>query len=328
MPSVQMTRVAGTDELEVALAAVREAARLCQRVQRTLGYGVLTKGDRSPVTVADYGSQALICRALRAALPHDPIVAEEDAEHLRSSNGHAVAGEVARHVQAVRPGATEDEVLSWIDEGSGTLSDERFWILDPIDGTKGFLGQRQYAIALALLDRGQVRLGVLGCPNLAGGALFAAARGKGATFQRLSEPATGVRMRVSRMRDLAGARRCESVESGHSAHGIGHRLAACLGIRSEPVRMDSQAKYAVVAGGQAELYLRLPISRSYREKIWDHAAGALLLTEAGGQVTDVCGQPLDFSCGTTLSRNRGIVATNGIMHAKVIEALTEMCDDA
>ena len=87
--------------------------------------------------------------------------------------------------------------------------------------------------------------------------------------------------------------------------------------------MDSQAKYGVVARGEAGLYLRVPSSSEphYREKIWDHAAGAIIAEEAGGRVTDIFGAPLDFSSGIRLERNSGVVVTNGRLHDIILQAL-------
>ena len=96
---------------------------------------------------------------------------------------------------------------------------------------------------------------------------------------------------------------CESVESSHSAHKDVQRAVEHLGIAAERKRLDSQAKYAVLARGDAEIYMRLPTRKDYVERIWDHAAGALLLTEAGGKVTDCAGKELDFSHGKGLENN-------------------------
>ena len=71
----------------------------------------------------------------------------------------------------------------------------------------------------------------------------------------------------------------------------------------------------------ADVYLRLPTRADYREKIWDHAAGALIVTEAGGRVTDVDGRPLDFTRGSSLLDNRGVLATNGLLHDRVLKAI-------
>jgi 3'(2'), 5'-bisphosphate nucleotidase len=87
--------------------------------------------------------------------------------------------------------------------------------------------------------------------------------------------------------------------------------------------LDSQAKYMLLAAGQGELYLRLlsPKQPDYREKIWDQAAGSLIIEEAGGQVTDLAGQPLDFIAGRTLANNRGILASNRLLHSAALAAL-------
>jgi 3'(2'), 5'-bisphosphate nucleotidase len=85
--------------------------------------------------------------------------------------------------------------------------------------------------------------------------------------------------------------------------------------------MDSQAKYGVVARGEAEIYLRMPTRADYHEKIWDHAAGALIVQEAGGTVTDIHGRPLEFHHGRELSANRGVIVSNRLLHARVLETL-------
>ena len=119
----------------------------------------------------------------------------------------------------------------------------------------------------------------------------------------------------------ANARFCESVEAAHSAHGAAAQIAARLGISAEPVRLDSQAKYGVVARGEADIYLRLPTKADYFEQIWDHAGGVLVVEEAGGKVTDVTGEPLDFTHGRQLKQNRGVIVSNGRLHAMVLEAV-------
>jgi len=98
-------------------------------------------------------------------------------------------------------------------------------------------------------------------------------------------------------------------------------VATSLGIAHEPVRIDSQCKYGAVARGEASIYLRLPTDPNRREKIWDHAAGAVVVEEAGGRVSDMTGKPLDFSRGRQLEENMGVVATNGKLHQDVINAI-------
>ena len=114
----------------------------------------------------------------------------------------------------------------------------------------------------------------------------------------------------------------ESVEAAHSDRPQQEAIAKFLGLTRTPIRMDSQAKYGAVARGDADLYLRIPLPQdsSRRENIWDHAAGAIIVCEAGGQVTDLDGQALDFSLGAKLTQNRGIVASNGSIHERVLKA--------
>jgi 3'(2'), 5'-bisphosphate nucleotidase len=85
--------------------------------------------------------------------------------------------------------------------------------------------------------------------------------------------------------------------------------------------MDSQAKYALVARGDASYYLRLPAAGRRLENIWDHAAGCLVVQEAGGKVTDLRGRPLDFRHGRRLTGNTGILASSGSIHDTVLDAL-------
>jgi 3'(2'), 5'-bisphosphate nucleotidase len=317
-------------ERRIAIEAVREASTLCRAVQAEISPDVLAKKDKSPVTVADFGSQALVCKRLAEAFPNDPVIAEEDSADLAKPENELLLQGVTRHVRSIHPGADPAAIRSWIDHGGATTSAARFWTLDPIDGTKGFLRKEQYAVALGLLVNGRVDVAALACPNLphAGGtgAILVAVRGQGAFACPLDDGPNGKEepIRVSSTHVAAGARFCESVESGHSAHGDSDKIASMLGITAEPIRLDSQAKYGVVARGEAELYLRMPTRADYREKIWDHAAGTLIVEEAGGRVTDIDGKPLDFGRGRELSQNRGVVVGNGPLLDAVLGAIRSL----
>ncbi|OQX13191.1 MAG: 3'(2'),5'-bisphosphate nucleotidase [Desulfobacteraceae bacterium IS3] len=316
-------------ELKTALAAVRKASLLCRRVQTNiLKSQVIEKQDHSPVTVADFGSQAVISLELLAAFPNDAIVGEEDAAILRENSALRLA--VSELVKEQISTADASQIPDAIDFcAQDTDFTKRFWTVDPVDGTKGFLRGGQYAVALALAEKGEIVIGVLGCPNFqtqgqnAKGCLFYAVRGQGA-FVQTSEGGNTRRISVDAITDPAQARFCESVEEAHSSHQDHQRIAAGLGITAPSVRMDSQAKYAAVACGQASVYLRLPKSRSYREKIWDHAAGAIVITEAGGKVTDFQGKALDFSPGRKLENNAGILASNGHLHEKALQIISDL----
>lgn len=307
---------------------MRAAARICVDVQKRLVTAdTLEKRDKSPVTVADFASQAVVCALLAKSLPGDRVVGEEDAADLRTDANAGLRAAVVERVESQLEGTRgEKAVLDAIDLGGAAAEGDRYWTLDPIDGTKGFLRGEQYAVALGLIEGGQVTLGILGCPNLpygAGtGALFVGGHGVAARGYSLSDAgAVGDEIRVAEPASIAAARFCESVESGHSDQGQSQEIATRLGISTEPYRIDSQCKYAAVARGDASIYLRLPTRKDYREKIWDHAAGKAVVEAAGGRVTDVDGRDLDFTHGRTLDRNRGIIATSGAIHEQVLEAV-------
>ena len=314
-------------ERAIAVEAVRAASLVCRAVRRDFDDRLaLAKDDRSPVTVADLAAQIVVSLALAEAFPGDPLVGEEDAQQVRADAGIAMA--VARALDAVHPGIDAGTMEAALERGSGAGGGgRRWWTLDPVDGTKGFLRNEQYAVALALVENGTPLVAVLGCPNLPSsdgasvGCLFVAERDGGAWEMSLDDPQAPLRrIHVAGEPDVTRARYAESVEAAHSAQGEAAAIAALLGIATPPVRMDSQAKYAVVARGEASVYLRIPRG-GYKENIWDHAAGLLVVEEAGGIVTDVDGRSLDLTTGRRLTANRGIVATPAIIHAAVIDAV-------
>jgi len=319
-------------EVVTALQAVKKASSLCQKVRMDLvGRESILKSDRSPVTIADYGSQAIVCKLIRERFPDDTIIAEEDSEELRRADRSRILEQVTNYVNTFLRVSSSAEVCSWIDYSSDSATD-RFWALDPIDGTKGFLRGDQYAVALALIEKGVVKLGILGCPNLyvdvrqpmgERGCLFVALRGKGSVQMDMN----GLKRRsisVSKVKNPSEAIITESVEPDHADHLFHQRLAKELNISNPSLRMDSQAKYGIVARGEATLYLRVPspAEPGYKENIWDHAAGAIVAEEAGGRVTDILGRPLDFLCGIKMEKNDGILVSNGILHDVVLKALT------
>jgi 3'(2'), 5'-bisphosphate nucleotidase len=318
-------------EVITAIRATIMAAELCQRVRKDLAGGEsILKGDRSPVTIADFGSQAIICKLIKEKFPNDIVVAEEDSAELRKPGRSKVLEQVTRYVGSLVPEASPERVCSWIDYSSQTLQ-KRFWTLDPIDGTKGFLRGDQYAIAFALIEEQVVKFGLMACPNLyldkdqpqgKRGCLFLAMRGKG-SFQMDLQGGNKQPLSVSKTETPSEALFTESVEPDHADHLFHQRLARRLNIAKPSLRMDSQAKYGIVARGEATLYLRVPSPSEpgYKENIWDHAAGSIIAEEAGGKVTDTLGNPLDFSSGIKMKKNHGILVTNGILHDVVLNAL-------
>jgi HAL2 family 3'(2'),5'-bisphosphate nucleotidase len=325
--------------INFAIQTTRAAVQLVRQVQTELVTPALTKEDRSPVTVADFACQALVAHLLSESFPETPLVAEESASALQKpgaeKNLALVTGFVQRalgskNLQAV----SSEQVCEWIDRGQAERA-SLFWTLDPIDGTKGFLRGDQYAVALALVQNGVVEIGVLGCPNLVNadtpdlagpGTLVIAARGQGAWYSALDRQTGWTQLHVSTRSKPAEAHLLRSFESGHTNVDQIGLFARAMGIQADPVLMDSQAKYAVLSAGKGDLLLRLLSSsqQDYREKIWDQAAGSLVLEEAGGRITDLDGKPLDFSTGRSLVHNRGVLASNGMLHAPALAALKQI----
>jgi len=253
---------------------------------------------------------------------------------LHAAEQSDLRAQLVQQLKPVWPDVRQDEVLAAIDIG-GQPTAESFWTLDPIDGTKGFLRQGQYAISLAYLCQGKVELGVLGCPNLSAdwerpfddpdphGLIVYAKRGGGCWAVPAANGGArplGVMCSASQGTTL---RVCESQEAAHSDQALTARIATLLG-GATPVRLDSQAKYAVVARGQADAYLRIPRSSGYEENIWDHAAGMLVATEAGASVSDIIGNALDFTTGKTLARNRGILCASPAWHQRILGAINSL----
>lgn len=363
-----------SQELEVAVKAVHMACLLCRRVQESLIFQrnvhVQSKDDDSPVTVADWSVQATVSWVLSEAFGSEnvSIVAEEDVEALSKTNSAGLLNAVTKTVNeslaeapnfGIRSPAmplNTSEVLEAISRCNSTGGPTgRFWVLDPVDGTLGFVRGDQYAVALALIEDGEPVLGVLGCPNYPmkkewlsyqngyhrivsrltsaswdkGCVIYARKGSGGAWMQPLLQkekkyvwPNSARQINVSTIDNPALATFCEPVEKANSSHSFTAGLAYSVGVRNQPLRVYSMVKYAAIARGDAEIFMKFARA-GYKEKIWDHAAGVVIIQEAGGVVTDAGGHPLCFSKGMFLEGlDRGIIASSGAtLHEKIIRAV-------
>ncbi|CAA0825113.1 PAP-specific phosphatase HAL2-like [Striga hermonthica] len=363
-----------SEELEVAVKAVHMACLLCRGVQASFladsnGH-VQSKDDDSPVTVADWSVQATVSYILFSSLgPHNvSILAEEEAHHISKPESLPLLTAITDTVNKCLaqsasfglkppPGfLTPSNIIEAIGRCTSAGGPTgRFWVLDPIDGTLGFLRGDQYAVALSLIENGVPVVGVLGCPNypvdkrwlgyssgyrrivslIASGSrdegcVIYARRGGGGSWMQplvgqgreLVWPGRASQVLVSRVDDPGLATLCEPVEKGNSSHSFMAGLAHSVGLRNQPLRVYSMVKYAAVARGDAEIFMKFARS-GYKEKIWDHAAGVVIIQEAGGVVTDAGGRPLCFSKGKFLEGlDRGIIACSGDrLHDKIIRAV-------
>jgi 3'(2'), 5'-bisphosphate nucleotidase len=314
--------------IDVARRAARLASRVClATLERGSGApGSMSKGALGPVTIADYGSQAVILSEVASVFPDHRILAEEGSEHLAEhadDHGVQVITEIVGSV--LDAPVTFDDVCRWIDHPGGDA--EYTWAVDPIDGTKGFLRGDQFAVAIGILREGIPIAGVLACPRYAVGGdtglLFSAGPDLGSTV----EPITGgspIRVGVSPVEDHGAIRVLGSVEAAHGDPELVRAMIDRGGLGGGMVRLDSQVKYAAVAAGEAEIYLRPRSRPDYRENVWDHAAGVAVVEHAGGRVTDLDGRVLDFRHGRRLEENRGVLATNGAVHDLMLDVLSEL----
>ena len=222
-------------------------------------HAVQSKTDQSPVTEADVRAEAIILSQLRAITPEVPIVAEEAV----------AAGQV--------PSVGAD-----------------FWLVDPLDGTKEFIGRNgEFTVNIARVHEGVPVLGVVFAPAL--GRLFAGAQGFGA-FVEDSAGRRAIRCRVTPEEGL-------TVVASRS-HGDAVALDAYLAGRkvASLVSAGSSLKLCLIAAGEADLYPRLG-----RTMEWDIAAGHAVLLAAGGRLTDIAGNPLRY--GKPQFENPHFVAT-------------------
>lgn len=235
--------------LDIALVAARDAGSAILAIYAT-DFTVAQKSDRSPVTPADVQAETAILHRLEAATPMIPVVSEE------------------------RVGQ----------DGLPPLSQGRFWLVDPLDGTREFIGKNgEFTVNIALIEAGRPLLGVVGVP--AQGLLYTGA-GPG-TARRID--AAGKSMPI----------RCRTCpEDGailvHSrSHGDAEALdkwAAASGIKVKGrLAAGSALKFCLVAEGSADLYPRLG-----RTMEWDTAAGQAVLEAAGGKVLQLDGRPLFY----------------------------------
>uniref|UniRef100_A0A1J3EAF1 Putative PAP-specific phosphatase, mitochondrial n=1 Tax=Noccaea caerulescens TaxID=107243 RepID=A0A1J3EAF1_NOCCA len=338
-------------ELEAAIDAVDRACRLCVDVKRSLFSSkekILEKNDQTPVTIADFGVQALVSLELSKLFPSIPLVAEEDSLFLRSNNlVSSVVSEVKAKASIGDNQLSDADVLEAIDRGGKDAytfcnKPATYWILDPIDGTRGFLkgDEALYVVGLALVVDNEIVLGVMGCPNWPGdysdgstGTLMLSHIGCGTWTKRLQVSGDWSRCFVDAcglvnearfcipesqtwdslpLSDLFGAR----IDSDDLEHKEILLLPTCCG---------SLCKYLMVASGRASVFLqRVKTQRTI--KSWDHAVGIICVHEAGGKVTDWEGDEINLEEDQSERRlifpAGGIVVSNGSLHHEILEMIS------
>ena len=327
--------------------ATKAATMGCELVQRvrddTKVRKVVEKADASPVTVADFGAQAVVSIVMsRQERANTRMIAEESANALEEDRKLAfavteVTNEVLeRHGEAP---VSVGDVVEAVHASDGSQSyfgehqEGAFWILDPIDGTRGFLhgGRCEYTLGLACVQDGQLEVGVMALPNTnrpksdAGetGVLMRSMRNGGTQWTEIEANGDSNHVgseknwrdtRVDTVDTLSMAALCvsdhESAVEWLQARGTSATLRLCCG---------SLCKYAAVALGSATAYLQPPDPKRMMLKSWDHAAGLLCVQEAGGTVTDLDGHKLEVCSGTWFAPSRGgVIVSNGRIHEQLL----------
>jgi 3'(2'), 5'-bisphosphate nucleotidase len=231
---------------EACTIAVEAGRRILDVYERE--FTVTQKDDRSPLTEADRVSHELIAARLTRLTPDIPVLSEESAS------------------------------VDYAERAKWT----RFWLVDPLDGTKEFISRNgEFTVNIALIEAGRPVLGVVYVPVL--GVTYFACRGGGARKQK-----SGEKPQVVRARALAGGKPIVVASRSHA----GPETAAFLHAIGEHdvVSMGSSLKFCLVAEGTADVYPRLGPTME-----WDTAAAQCVVEEAGGRVLDTRGAPLAYN---------------------------------
>ncbi|KAH9624699.1 hypothetical protein KSS87_013135 [Heliosperma pusillum] len=362
-------------ELEAAVNVVHKSCTICVDVQKSLlsdDRRVLEKNDSTPVTIADFSVQALISLAtqilsteLGKLFPLIPLVAEEDSAFLRSNNlANAVVNVVKDNTSSAYHQLQEDEVLQAIDRGGNNAVsfDDKpatYWVLDPIDGTRGFLkgGSAMYVVGLALIVEGEIVLGVMGCPkwqvdfinksvsDIQGsesesGIIMAAHTGCGTWKMKLSGLIDNL-MAINSVWEKCFVNECSAVHEAcfcipesqtWDSLPLSKSFRETSGPNNPgndqiillPTCCGSLCKYLMVASGRASIFILRSRTRT-TIKAWDHAVGMICVHEAGGKVTDWNGSQIDLAADAVARRvifpSGGILVSNGTLHGQILELI-------
>ncbi len=271
-------------ELEAAIDSARKAGTAI------LGYyrGEIVSENKigiderdEPVTEADRAASRMIVESLAERFPNDAILSEEE-----------------------------------IDEADARLANDRVWIIDPIDGTAGFIKKDgDFAVQIALAERGRPVVGVVYLP--AHRTLYFASAGNGTFLARVG----GKAERLHTSENLNLGEMNIAVSRDHRSPKMS-RIIRELGLKSEIGRGSVGVKIGMIAERSCDLYIHL----SHRTKFWDTCAPQIILEEAGGRVTDLFGGEFRYDGSSVLNLN-GILATNGTAHEAVLSRLAPILQE-
>lgn len=315
-------------DIQPILDALRLGVILTQKVQ-AFGIDAASKTDDSPVTLGDYGVQAILCRTLAQYFPQDAVMGEEGAESFRKYVSAASQTQLAAWLSEILGEPVQiDDILRWLDYGRNVPTDKRTWVIDPIDGTIGFVTGRHYALCIGMMEAYQPRVGAIALPRSplhAGGSIVYTV-GDGVQVMPLGDGET-LAGQASTRTDVGGVLVLESVKvyDNPVEMALAGRVRLAAGYGTSPIETyDSQLKYAMISAGYGDVFVRLPRNiQQGPHYIWDHLPGAALMRAGGATLTDLSGNPLDFSQGDSLPHT-GFIATNGHIHSAFVRAAKEV----
>lgn len=314
-----MSRLSFRKEADVVPRLAAAATVATERIRES-GVETINKGDGTPLTQADIVSQAIVLKGLKRDFPDDRVLAEEEASSIEEGE---IRERACRELHEMGILHAEEE-LSELVNYRGNLKGARTWMIDPIDGTKGFRKGLPYAICIGLYFDGRPQFGCLAVP------LFLDWEGKGQStvivyggrqmgaYLLEKETDSPKRIRVSDIDRLSHLRLTGSRE--HDYNNVCRRFMAEAGIDSF-VSMDGATKYVLLAIGQVDVYLRAAEPDFGIGFSWDHCAGEAVLEGAGGKVTSFSGSPLNYDqqAGSPMRNVKGLLASNSMCHEELLD---------
>lgn len=295
-------------ELSLAIKLVKKASKITEwfRKEKILSF---EKEDESPVTLADFASQIFIISKIKELFPEDQIIAEEDSGAFLNINAENIIKKCYNSLNLVFEDGFKD-TLNY----RGSISN-RQWTIDPIDGTKGFQKHLAYAIGIGFMVQSEPTVCAISVPNYneRNQTIFSAEKNHGAKVSYGNQNFNPIK--VSENNIIKNFRVCHSL---HYDKPWVMNFARSLGITSF-VQMDSMAKFCMVADSAADLYIKpLNIKSSFT---WDFLPGDLLVKEAGGVITDLFGNSINYLNEKCIVTAPGFIASNGVLHKDLLNAL-------
>jgi len=292
-------------ELSLASELVKKASDITEWFKKK-GFNSFEKVDKSPVTLADFASQIYIISKLRENFPEDQLFAEESTNNIYQKSKQIIND------------CYIDLNLSEIDNYQLNLNyrgprSKRQWVIDPIDGTKGYVENLLYSIGIGFMVDSEPMVSAIAAPNYnkEGLAIFIAEKDQGAKVSYGSKDY--ITINVGHQRVLKKARIC------HSLHNVSQstlKFAKMMKIKDKNrFKLDGMIKFCTIADGTNDFFLHLNGSITHS---WDYCPGDLLVREAKGKVTDIGGKRLKFKETRCIITKPGIIAANDILHSEIL----------